>query len=382
MRNPAATKSTAGQADAWSEVLKLLKAQGFLIEGSNLSLPADYDKSFLRDLHREAVKHKIDLARPALERYEDSLLSRLATLEDVSNCEFEPVVVPVTSGSSDERLFRYASLHWSIPVSSGYGRRGRFLVLDSSTQKLMGVIGLCDPVISLSARDGWIGWSSAMKNQNLRYVMDAFVLGAVPPFNHFLGGKLIASLVASNDILDYIRNKYGGRSSRIVGSTHSGEIALITTASALGRSSIYNRLKLRGMPLFESIGFTKGFGEFQFLNGAYDLMAACVKEHATPTWRHESWGTGFRNRREVVRKFLNLVGVSPGYLKHSVRRELFGIKTATNSLEYLRGETNELLLVPRTTAEISNEWRSRWLEDRKQEKLETLDWSPESWRLW
>ena len=33
-------------------------------------------------------------------------------------------------------------------------------------------------------------------------MMDAYVLGAVPPYNMLLGGKLVASLVRSRDIYD------------------------------------------------------------------------------------------------------------------------------------------------------------------------------------
>ena len=39
---------------------------------------------------------------------------------------------------------------------------------------------------------------------------------------------------------------------------------LITTTSALGRSSIYNRLRFDGRHVFKSIGYTQGFGHFHF----------------------------------------------------------------------------------------------------------------------
>ena len=43
--------------------------------------------------------------------------------------------------SFDGLLWRWLSLHWSIPVSSGYGRRLRFLVVDEGHQgKVIGLI--------------------------------------------------------------------------------------------------------------------------------------------------------------------------------------------------------------------------------------------------
>ena len=65
-------------------------------------------------------------------------------------------------------LFRLASLTWSVPVSQGYGRRMRFLVWDDSNDKLIGLIGLGDPVFNLRARDKWIGWSVRQRKRRLR----------------------------------------------------------------------------------------------------------------------------------------------------------------------------------------------------------------------
>jgi len=41
----------------------------------------------------------------------------------------------------------------------------------------------------IPARDTWIGWDRKARTRNLVYTMDAYVLGALPPYNHILGGK-------------------------------------------------------------------------------------------------------------------------------------------------------------------------------------------------
>ncbi|MBW6414169.1 DUF4338 domain-containing protein [Methylacidiphilum fumariolicum] len=61
--------------------------------------------------------------------------------------------------SEYELLFRYACLYWSIPVSSGYGRRIRFLVFGKNNSKLIGLFSLGDPVYSIQAQDRWIDWT-------------------------------------------------------------------------------------------------------------------------------------------------------------------------------------------------------------------------------
>src|SRR6185369_11629607 len=134
-------------------------------------------------------KHKIESARNGLSRHEERLLRHIANGSQVNPELIAPRLIEVKPRTDDELLFRYATLHWSIPVSSGYGRRLRFLVKDEQNEKLIGIIGLGDPVFALGARDKWIGWDRLSACANLRYVMDAFALGAVPPYSLMLGGK-------------------------------------------------------------------------------------------------------------------------------------------------------------------------------------------------
>ena len=41
----------------------------------------------------------------------------------------------------------------------------RFLVMDQSNGKLMGLFALTDPVFNLQARDNWIGWTTEDRRQ-------------------------------------------------------------------------------------------------------------------------------------------------------------------------------------------------------------------------
>ena len=81
--------------------------------------------------------------------------------------------------------------------------------------------------------------------------MDAYVLGAVPPYNTLLGGKLIASLARTSDVVEAFDAKYRDSVGIISNKQKKARLAAITTSSALGRSSIYNRLKLGGHLIFE-----------------------------------------------------------------------------------------------------------------------------------
>ena len=218
-----------------SKVLRSLKEQGFRLQGSRLLLPSDLSKEGLRQLHQTAVAHKLERSKHGLVRYQEELLQSIASGADVVPEKIHPVLVEVQPNSKEELLFRYATLHWSIPVSSGYGRRLRFLVIDNHNRKLIGVIGLGDPIFSLGTRDSWIVWTKEDRQERLHLVMDAFVLGAVPPYSFLLCGKLVAMLVASNQVREAFHSKYAGSFSLIRKRTLPSQLVSLTTVSALGR---------------------------------------------------------------------------------------------------------------------------------------------------
>lgn len=365
-----------------SLIQRYLRHQGFRIRSGQVLPPQGLSKEKLRELHSSAVEHKLECSRNSLVRVEPRLLQRLAAGCQVVPDKISPRLVEVHPNSEDELLFRYASLHWSIPVSSGYGRRLRFLVLDQENEKLIGLFGLGDPVFSLNARDEWIGWDSQTRQSRLSHVMDAFVLGAVPPYSYLLCGKLVAMLAASNEVRSAFKRKYGGLLSRIQRKRLDGRLALITTTSALGRSSIYNRLRLGDQRLFESVGFTRGFGDFHFSNGLYEPIFNYATRWCEPTDRKKGWGEGFRNRREVVRKCLTKIGLSSAWRIHGVQREVFVVPLARNTRQFLKGQHSRLLWYDHSLNDLFSFFKERWLLPRSRRDDRYKTWQPQEWSLW
>lgn len=374
--------SQASPDDLRSRILASLRRQGFKTNGSTLALPDRMDKDQVRTLHQEAVKHNQDRSRSGLEKHEPRLLSHLANGNEVFPEEISPRLDLVEPRTEDERLFRYVRLHWSIPVSAGYGRRMRFLVRDRSNGKLIGIIGLGDPVFGLRPRDEWIGWDYDARRKRLRSVMDLFVLGAVPPYNRLLCGKLVAVLATSTDVIAHFRRKYGGRTSYIRRSVFDGRLALMTTSSALGRSSVYNRLRCDGGTAYRSVGFTRGSGDFHFCNGLYRDLRQFALVKCTATAKHDAWGNGFRNRRELVRKTLPLLGLSTRLMYHGIRREVFVVPLAANSTAYLRGEDLRLRYYNKGVGDVLAWFRDRWLLPRAKRDSSYRTCRRQNYRLW
>lgn len=370
------------KAELRNKIIKSLRKQGFRVRNGDVLPPKNLSKEKIRELHQVAVQHKHECSKEGLLRKESKLLSYIASGHEVDPKRVSPRLVEVFTNSEEELLFRYASLHWSIPISSGYGRRLRFLVMDDYNGKLIGLIGLGDPVFSLGARDNWVNWTLKDRKVRLNHVMDAFVLGAVPPYSFLLCGKLIAMLVASDEVRKAFKRKYDGTRSLIKRKIHDGRLAMITTTSALGRSSIYNRLRLDGRLLYHSVGFTMGSGEFHFSNGLYSFISEFAVKHCIPTAKKTRWGIGFRNRREIIKKCLPAIGLSSEWLYHGIEREVFVIPLARNSREFLRGEHERLGWFNQSTDDIFEYFRDRWMMPRSKNNPDYRLWTPDEWRLW
>ena len=364
------------------QIVQSLRAQGFQIRNGMILPPEELSKETIRRLHGTAVAHRVEKAKGGLFRRERELLGHIASGTEIVPTRISPRLVEVQRDSTEELLFRYASLHWSIPISSGYGRRLRFLVVDEHNDKLIGIIGLGDPVYSLGPRDDWVGWTAADRKSRLANVMDAFVLGAVPPYSFLLCGKLVAMLATSDTIRKAFKRKYGGTRSVITQRKHDGRLAMITTTSALGRSSVYNRLRFGRRQLYRSVGFTKGSGEFHFTNGLYAAIARFAETHCKATAKQALWGTGFRNRREVVKKCLPELGLSSDWLYHGIEREVFVVPLARNTRTFLRREHNRLLWQDYSEADISDYFRHRWMLPRAAWDKKYESWSRQDWVIW
>lgn len=371
------------------EVLRHLKGQGFKVSDSGVLGAIETDKDRLRELHAESVDAVRERARRSLARHEDAFIERLTLGSRVVPSGIRPKLVLVDDRRSlDGLLWRWASLHWSIPVSSGYGRRLRFLVIDEAHDgALMGLIGLGDPVFALRGRDAAIGWTAEQRAKRLACVMDAFVLGAVPPYGDLLGGKLMALLAGSVEVQQAFRAKYGHRKTLIAERDPDARLALVTTSSALGRSSVYNRLKRAdGSLALEPVGYTRGTGDFHFSGAIYGKLAefAAELDPDRGSHRHERWGApGFRNRREVLHLALGALGFDSRALRsHGVQRQVFLSRIGPNSFEYLCGRTDQLETRDAATAAgLSSWWLERWAVPRSGNRPTWLKSDPEDWRL-
>lgn len=233
-----------------------LKSLGFQKTEQGELAPPGTDKDAIRSVHSIQREGRLAANKQFLTAQAANLAGYFASGEDIDPGKIRPVLQRIETESWEGDLFRLASLTWSVPVSSGFGRRLRYLVWDDCNGKLIGIIAIGDPVFNLSVRDNLIDWMVEDHSKRLVNIMDAYVLGAVPPYNMLLGGKLLACLLRTRDIYDDFTKAYGGTTGIISKQEKRARLLAITTSSSMGRSSVYNRLKLDGVEYMTPIGYT------------------------------------------------------------------------------------------------------------------------------
>ena len=338
------------------------------------------DKESIRHFHRFHRMAARDRIHRALGSKAKDLFWEIANGDEVEPEKIHPELIEVQSGARTGDLFRFATLQWSIPVSQGYGRRLRYLVKDRTNGKLIGLFALGDPVFNLRVRDEWIGWNQADRRDRLVNVMDAYVVGAVPPYSHLLGGKLVASLIASKEVAKGFERRYGSRKGLLSGKRKRARLVLVTVTSALGRSSMYNRLRLmaslgyqHGEPIVEllRLGSTKGYGHFQITEELFSQLRQVLKEDGHKNASGHQFGDGPNWRIRVARTGLQAIGMQPDrVLKHGINREVYAMPVARNARRFLAGRDLEPDFDSRPVDEIAELARVRWILPRSERKPE------------
>ena len=358
-----ATALASRESRLRAKLLQLLMLQGFKIGDDLLLKQRAYGKRQIRQIHAVSRQERLDLEQPFVQEWLPRLSKYLASGSEVDATRIDPVPVVVEDDEMGA-LFRLASLWWSVPVSKGFGRRFRILIFDRSNDKLIGLLGLTDPVFNLRVRDSWIGWDVRDREKRLAHVMDAYVLGAVPPYNQLLGAKLMALVATSDFVRGVFRKRYRNSKSVILKREFDGRLALITATSALGRSSIYNRLKFDDIDVFHPVGFTEGYGHFHLANGTYARLRDYLALLGDDEVNRFKFGSGPNYRIRVVRRALEQLKLPPNLLQHGIKRAVYVAPLAKNTAAFLRGDNEHLLRYDRRFADIVDAWRERWLLPR------------------
>lgn len=367
------------EANLKRKLRRHLQSLGFKKTESGLFQVEGNSKDVIRTLHGAQREERLQASQQFIRDKAPALLKYFASGKEIDPERISPVLEKVAAGTWQGDLFRLASLTWSVPVSNGFGRRIRYLVWDSHNGKLIGLIAIGDPVFNLAVRDNLIGWDVHDRSARLVNLMDAYVLGAVPPYNSLLGGKLVACLLRSRELYDDFALAYGATAGIISGQEKKARLLAVTTSSSMGRSSVYNRLKLDGIEYLRPIGYTGGWGHFHIPDKLFsdlrDYLRAIGHEYADL----HRFGQGPNWRLRTTRAALDALGFRDDMLRHGIQRQVFILLLADNAIEILRNgrefpDVSSLL----TAAEVAELAVSRWIIPRSRRRPEYQHWASDN----
>jgi len=218
-------------------------------------------------------------------------------------------------------------------------------------------------------------------------VADISVCGAVQPYNAILGGKLVAMLTASPEVVLEYRHRYGNAESEIASSiagrpiVRKPELVLLGTTSLYGvGSSQYNRIKIPCSRLggsddetirYEEIGHSEAFGTSQYSEETVDALTDLVQQLTGGQRVNSIFGEGVSPKFRKIRQGLDLLNFPSGLLlRHHRRRVVYAVSLVRNLRAFMLAlEQRPSFLVPieqgtRATAQITSWWRERWLRSR------------------
>lgn len=219
-------------------------------------------------------------------------------------------------------------------------------------------------------------------------MMELNVCGAIPPYNNILGGKLVALLATSPQVIHDYKLRYANKpseiASRMKGTPVMRPADLVyvgTTSLYYIGSSQYNRLKIPGAIFgqdydvkWEELGNTFGYGTMHISRTTTMCLSEAVGDDSKLI--NHVFGEGaspkFRLLTMGVTKLLESApDADPKeFTKHAMKRIIYGACLAKNTIEYLLGYDNEPVYYTDMedyktgTQKIIDFWRERWLKSR------------------
>ncbi len=215
---------------------------------------------------------------------------------------------------------------------------------------------------------------------------DISVCGAVAPYGSLLGGKLVAMLTASPEVVQAYRDRYEDAESEIASSMagrairRKPDLVLLCTTSLYGAgSSQYNRIRIPAETIggtagdvieFKELGRSEAYGTSHFSSESVDALENVASHAAGGRKVNSIFGEGVSPKLRKIRDGLTAIGFpSDDLLRHGRERIIYGVTLASNMSDYLLGFDSKPNYMFQTTgaeatAAVSEFWRTRWLSMR------------------
>ena len=300
------TYSTYSEDSLRDELEESLLLQGYTLKDNTFFL-SELDRDSKRNAHKLARMDRLAAHINILKKNFSKIEKLTPQLEDIDVSKISPKLIELKgTGNSLSNLFLWWNLvWWSLPYEKAYGRQIRYLVWDDYHNAPIGLIGLQSPILKWKPRDSYLNLESENLDYWVNQSLNAQRLGALPPYNKLLGGKLVASLIVSNELRELFYKKYANRETELLKRKIPSNLLFVTTTGAFGKSSIYNRLKNDEKRLIcKKIGDTQGSGTFHIPHSIYEGLIGYLKEKELYTGRY--FGSGQSHERRPLARIYGL----------------------------------------------------------------------------
>ena len=350
------------------DIQKILLKQGYQMESGRFVF-SDESNEGKRNLHEfsraEKIKEHIRFIQSFLPKAEKHIVDS----SDIEITKIQPRLINIKSGTKEGNLFLWWNLvWWSLPYSRSYGRQMRFMVWDDYHKSPMGLIGLQSPILSWSARDNYLNIAPSQRDYWVNQSLSAQRLGALPPYNKFLGGKLIASIMTSDEVRNAFKKKYHKRTTWLLKRTLPSNLLFITTTGAYGKSSVYNRLKFHDEKICKFIGYTSGHGSFHIPDTLYENFINYL--HKTGHKVGRAYGNGPSIKMKNISKTMNLLGFKNGS-QHGMKRAVYLFPFVENLHSVIQG-AEKPIWYSRSIDELTDYWQKKWAYKRAENNDKTF----------
>lgn len=342
-------------------IIDSLRSQGFSVNGH--VQPNEFDKTTLKNLHDRSRKEQLKLNEKFILNGYKTISPFLRNGEDIDPSKIELELRDVIEGSTEHTIYRWWNLvWWSVPYQKSYGRQMRFLLWDKTHNAPFGLIGLQSPVLKMAVRDQYLEIPNDELDLWINQSLQAQRLGALPPYNLILGGKMVALAVTANEIRRAYKKKYHNKTTVMAKRKINSDLLFITTTSAFGRSSIYNRLKFKDQVVAESLGFTKGSGTFHIPQEIYSKIQHYLIKKGIDV--STTFGKGPSRKLKLLNSAFKFLKLSD-YQFHNIQREFF-IFPLVKNLKKVISKGNNPIYHSRRLSDLTAFWINRWAVGRYQ----------------
>jgi len=342
------------------KVIEEIKKQGFLI---NPHLrPQSYTKDIIRNIHAAKRKEQLEKHKRFIIDNFDKATQYLQDGREISPKKIQLELREIKDIRSIENtmFFWWNLVWWSLPYTKAIGRQMRFILWDNYHDAPFGLLGLQSPPLRSTVRDEYLGFKAGKSTNWINQSMYGQRIGALPPYNDLLGGKMVVLSMVSQEIKDAYKEKYHNKKTLMNEKIIPSELLFFTTTGAFGKSSVYERVKYNDRKITKFIGYTTGRGTFHIPEEIYLELLNFLEDQGENVER--GYGTGPSRKLNLIRKATAKLGLS-GYIFHNIKRGYYIIHNVDNLFKVIH-ENEKPNYYNDKFEDLFAYWKKRWLLPR------------------